>query len=406
MLTSKRIGSAIVATLVVGLGLAPAAHAFTNSDQPAAVVVYPRIDVNVANGRDTVVQLTNANATKAVTAKCFYINANSHCTNTGAVCQTSSTCANGSFGSCVPGWTVTDFVINLTPRQPLGWSASDGLSGSGFPLSTRVCSNNPLIACTSDAQCPGGTCLTNATNSGSLIPPVPESPFVGELHCVEVDRSTGLPPAGAANTNDLKGEATVETILADGTLDVATANAVGLRSNGTTAGDSTTLTLGPNGDYQGCSAVTVVNHLFDGAIDPIDNVSVADTELTLVPCSVDLSGADPTLATSTAQFLVFNEFEQRFSTSHRVNCFYQSSLSRIDTTQPERSIWSAGVSGTVAGQTRIRAIGASLIAVARLNLTAGPSPAPCDRLTADPCGSSAYNVHQDSVDATNTIIIP
>lgn len=394
---------------MVGFGLAPAAHAFTNSDQPAAIVVYPRIDVDVMNNRDTVVQLTNANATKAVTAKCFYINANSHCTNNGIVCSSGAICntTGPGFGSCVPGWTVTDFVVNLTPRQPLGWSASDGLAGNKFPLSTRVCSNNPLIACTSDAGCPaGGTCLTNATNSGSLIPPVPESPFVGALHCVEVDRSTGLPPAGVANTNDLKGEATVETILADGTLDVATANAVGLRSNGTTAGDSTTLTLGPAGDYQGCSAVTVVNHLFDGAIDPIDNASVADTELTLVPCSVDLSGADPSLASSTAQFLVFNEFEQRFSTSHRVNCFYQSSLSRIDTTQPERSIWSAGVSGTVAGQTRIRAVGASLIAVARLNLTGGPAPAPCDGTTTGACGSSAYNVHQDSVDATNTIIIP
>jgi len=398
MLTTRRIGSAIVATLVLGLGLAPTARAFTNSDQPAAVVVFPRIDVNVAANRDTVVQLTNANATQSVTAKCFYINGNSHCTNTGLPCASSAQCVSGPFvGACLPGWTVTDFLVTLTPQQPLGWSAAEGLRGSGFPLTTRVCSNNPLMACSNDGQCPGGTCLTNPTNAGSLVPPVPETPFVGELHCVEVDRNTGRPPLGANNTNDLKGEATVETLLPDGTIDVATANAVGIRSNLTRNADTNTLTLGRGAEYEGCEAVTIVNHLFDGAVDPIDNTSLANTELTLVPCSVDLSGADPSLATSTAQFLVFNEFEQRFSTSRRVNCFFQSPLSRIDTTQPDRSIWNASVSGTVAGQTRIRAVGASLIGWARLSLL---------NSSLNTQGSAAYNVHQDSVPATNTILLP
>ena len=39
-------------------------------------------------------------------------------------------------------------------------------------------------------------------------------------------------------------------------------------------------------------------------------------------------------------------------------------ISNIDTTQNERSIFSAGVSGTLTGQTRINPIGSGLIAVA------------------------------------------
>ena len=31
----------------------------------------------------------------------------------------------GGVGLCVPGWNEVDFHINLTPRQPLGWLASD-----------------------------------------------------------------------------------------------------------------------------------------------------------------------------------------------------------------------------------------------------------------------------------------
>ena len=61
---------------------------------------------------------------------------------------------------------------------------------------------------------------------------------------------------------------------------------------------------------------------------------------------------------------MYNEFEQRFSTSRPMQCKQFSLISNIDTTQNERSIFSAGVSGTLTGQTRINPIGSGLLAVA------------------------------------------
>ena len=55
------------------------------------------------------------------------------------------------------------------------------------------------------------------------------------------------------------------------------------------------------------------------------------TDLTLVPCTEDFENQRPELSKTTAQFLVFNEFEQRLSTSTTVECFKEIRLSNIDT---------------------------------------------------------------------------
>ena len=64
--------------------------------------------------------------------------------------------------------------------------------------------------------------------------------------------------------------------------------------------------------------------------------------------------------TTVAQLLVFNEFEQRFSTSNHVNCFERTTLSDIDsapgTTGDAQSIFNVAVEGTLTGQTRIRGV--------------------------------------------------
>ncbi len=58
--------------------------------------------------------------------------------------------------------------------------------------------------------------------------------------------------------------------------------------------------------------------------------------------------------------LVYNEFEQRFSTSARVGCYRNTPLADIDTlpgpTGDRYSIFAAGVQGTTVGQTRIRGV--------------------------------------------------
>ena len=82
--------------------------------------------------------------------------------------------------------------------------------------------------------------------------------------------------------------------------------------------------------------------------------------LTLVPCENNFLLQAPSNVTITVQFLVFNEFEQRFSTSTKVNCYKEVRLSDIDNRPgPEgdaASIFSVGVQGTVTGMSRLRSV--------------------------------------------------
>ena len=64
-------------------------------------------------------------------------------------------------------------------------------------------------------------------------------------------------------------------------------------------------------------------------IEPSAVGATVRTHLTLVPCSEDFNLQAP--ITTAVQYLVFNEFEQRFSTSRSVRCFSEIVLSDIDT---------------------------------------------------------------------------
>jgi hypothetical protein len=421
--------------------LSPMAHAATFSDAAAAVVVYPK--VVVTSTRDTVITLTNA-AAHQTAAHCFYVNANNRCTNSGEVCSTSADCVvDGITGSCVGGWIEVNFDVILTPEQPLAWSAHDGLQNSGLPCPgglsagsciTRVCkggAGNPTNGnlCTNSNQCQGGTC-SFANNAGTRVPPVGETPFIGELKCIESDPVTRLPiPCDVTAMPpvecpaDLEGSAIITTAVGSGTdavVDTARYNAIGLRPTGFNDGSNTLIIGGPMFDatgaacppagppcsclnnpdptqrceYQACPAVLVFNHLFDGAIDPISGVARANSELTLVPCSEDLETQE--IPQVIAQFLVYNEFEQRLSTSRTVNCLLNSPISLIDTSQQSRSIWSASLEGTVSGQTRITGVGGGLLGAATLTLC---DPSGCAS-PVSPYGTSGYNLNQfaDRVD--------
>ena len=362
MHTSRLLG---VAALLAGLLWAGAAGADTASDRPSAILIFPRILVaqsNIDNPMDnthfltdSLIQISNT-SNESVTLQCFYVATNGHCSITNLPChhpgsQIPIPCIEPG-EICVPGWTETDFRIILTPRQPIAWRASQGLTRDKFPLD--------------------GTTFVGPrgeSNAGSSIPPVAFESYIendlvlfqGELKCIVVDDE-----GRATDRNAIKGELTQvgaqARITPAGLTNYAAVdrhNGIGIQAIGGDVNDDGVLELGGDaGEYNACPSVLVFDHYFDepGVVDPAKR-----TGITLIPCSEDIRAQDA--AAITAQFIVFNEFEQRFSTSALVDCWYNRFLSRIDTPDPLRSIFSAGVAGTTFGQTRIRGVQGGLLGV-------------------------------------------
>ncbi len=375
------------ASWLVGLAMALAvcgvrpAAADVRSDQAAAILEWPsvvffdldslfQVGILSMNGGgseiNTVIQLSNTSA-EPVFVTCFYENANAHCTNTGEVCIVAEQCCDSEFGCgvCLPGWNETDFHVQITPRQPLGWLASDGVSGFDFTPLKRFGEfaidgvNNFGI---------GGS-----SNAASRIPPVPEEPFIGSLRCIAVD-ADGIP----VDRNVLKGESTLTLLVEEFDDDATTAgngpdfesvisvakhNAIGIQAIEGAVNDDNVLVLGgPEPEYNGCPNYLILNHFFDGAENPAtDDGSFIVSLLTLVPCTQNYLRQIP--GATVVQYLVYNEFEQRFSTSRPFQCKQLILLSNIDTTQNERSIFSAGVAGTLTGQTRMNPLGSGVLGV-------------------------------------------
>src|SRR5262249_7225628 len=149
-------------------------------------------------------------------------------------------------------------------------------------------------------------------------------------------------------------------------------NAVGLQArSGANDGDEILQLGGAQAEYAACPTTLVLPHFFDFAAVPLGvEAGTVSTTLVLVPCGADILGAAP--SPDVVQFLVHNEFAQRFSTSRTLFGQQAIPLSRIDTTQRQRSIFSAGIEGTLTGQTVIDGIdtGALGVAVEAHQLTA------------------------------------
>jgi hypothetical protein len=403
---ARRVAAAVVAAVAI----ASNAQAISTSDRPTSILTWPKIVVDIA-GRfnnavpvDTLVTLANTDTANMTQAHCFYVNANSHCAdNPARVCRTSADCVTtANVAECIPGWDETDFDINLTQEQPLNWYAQSGLQRGQFPLEGPFVCLGSNIACEDDAFCVSlgyaGGCDNKQSNLHSGIPPVAEDPFIGSLTCIQFNTGTDAPEARLDRDNMLIGDATILRGGITAPVDVSKYNAIGL---GNIANDGNS-TLGLNGvEYQACPATLILSHLFDGATDPLtaSNATV-QTSLTLMPCGNDFATQTP--GRTTAQFLVFNEFEQRFSTSRTVDCLLNTNISSIDTRVPARSIFATGVAGTIGGQTRIRGVGNNsstgnaLIGVAEMRTSTGLTPP----------GTSGYNLHQQGSSSGDTIILP
>jgi hypothetical protein len=366
----RAILSGVVGAAIVGW-FAASARADVASDQPGAILIYPKIVVDTSGifgpPTDTEIQLTNT-SDSIISTRCFLVNATSYCSNSPTTPCTAETeaspnpsdhhCPPG--GVCLPRWDKTDFNLTLTKRQPVSWKASDGRSP--FPC---------------DEQ--GSSCFGGQTNAGSVALGTQTDPFFGELKCVEVDKNGFAPTAGSNPANheagDLKGEATIVSVTRGEVdhVDARKYNAVAVQAcnpsvtPGCVAPGTTGDTLvlgGPSPEYNSCPNILILNHLFDGADVSTHQGNIPSshvtTDLTLVPCSEDFATPNVSMNAITLQFLVFNEFEQRFSTSTNFTCFTEVKLSDIDTRPgpfgDSSSIFNVAVSGTLSGQTRIRSV--------------------------------------------------
>lgn len=379
------------------------AYADIASDKMAALLIYPKIEFDSSAGKDTVIRLTNTNPTQAILAHCFYLDANSHChggSNDRGICTNDPGACTGG-GICRPGWNETDFRINLTAGQPIEWIASDGLADSSLPLPRGICTGNPFFTCGSDADCArfsAGRCTQS--NVGTRIPKVPEDPFVGELKCIAVD-ANGIP----VPRNELKGEAILTTVDGEDTdFDTASYNAIGIQATGASTGAANELILGgPDPEYNGCPNYLIMEHFFEDVAQPVPNTDATiETSLVVVPCSEDLLRQIPGAAV--LQFLVFNEFEQRFSTSKSITCYDETRLCNIDTPNCALSIFSANVMGTVVGQTRIQAIASpALDGIPSAVLGIGIQR----HVSSEDTRSAAFNINQQGArDVADVITIP
>jgi hypothetical protein len=353
MVKPVRVLWTLALAAVVLLPMARVAFANVNdvsTERSGSIIVFPKV---VWDGtRDTIIQIANT-GNNLLHARCFYVNAAP---------------LNPLFP---PGPTnpaqcnETDFDVWLTRQQPTHWVASEGRTGfvSGFGSGNS-----------------GGDLMNESGGfSPGLIPPVTLG-FIGELKCVQVDASDA-----PLRTNALKGEATIRSD--DG--DVSEYNAVAFQGNpdfGSTSNDLV-LDLTANhtdGEYSACPDTLLFNHFAEGASDmvinqlgdcsgvctagPTPGVSCTDngdcgtggicggpcpapisTELTLVPCSQNLE--NQVFGKVTVQFLIFNEFEQPFSTSTTVSCFLNLPLGQIGA--PGNNSFTFTVLGTLGAYSRI-----------------------------------------------------
>jgi hypothetical protein len=158
-----------------------------------------------------------------------------------------------------------------------------------------------------------------------VIPPAVPG-FSGELVCYETDAS-GAPWSG----NALTGYATL-THRATG--EVAKYPAVGStglpanNGNGTLCvggGFSESCPLGA--EYSGCPRQWTVSHRGDHD-DTATGGDRSATTLTVAPCGLDLLSQEP--ARMILQLAVYNELEQRFTTSASVACWQEFALGDLN----------------------------------------------------------------------------
>jgi hypothetical protein len=292
MSTVKGLRAGVVASILAGAALAAgvAGAQGASTERPGSILIFPKV---VNDGADTIIQITNVDNSMTY-AHCFYVNGDT---------------VNGQ-----PLWQVTDFELALTRQQPTHWAASQGRAVNptdNFPPGQDGSGIDP-----------------------GVVPPVVPG-FTGFLTCVET-LADGTPVSG----NKLIGTATIGTV-SETSGNVSKYNAVAIPgcvgpqgpcgSGGTANSGDNVLEL--NGaEYARCPGGLWLNFQSEGSSDPaIDGAantpSVVSTNLSLVPCGLDLNNLVPT--TTDIYVGVRDEFESfnSFSSGIDVDCYLEAPLS-------------------------------------------------------------------------------
>lgn len=327
------IGRISHAAALLALLAAGAAGAATTSDLPAAIVVYP--EIRVGADVETRIQLTNA-SDEPIDANCFYEVAEAQCID-GAEGESCTSDPVTCSGACVDQYRRVPFHVRLTAKQPIAWRADSGLTELPLDGEDRV-----------------GT--AGQDNRTMYVPPLGDGPLAAVLRCAVEDVALGEPRL----FNALVGQA-ILVRRTDDDSDAVMYRAIGVPALLDSNFDDALTMGGPDAEYAACPTVSLLEHFYSGSpLATGPNSAVVETDLVLVPCGSSADQSDGAVV----QFLIHNEFGQRFSTSRSVSERLALPLNAIDTSVPNRSIFSVNVGATLAARTQIHPIGNGLHVVA------------------------------------------
>ena len=172
----------------------------------------------------------------------------------------SAACRAAGCGICLAGWNETDFHVRITPRQPLGWLASDGVSG----FSTVPAEGVRQVRDRRREQ------LRPRRQQQCRQPhPAGSRRAVHRLRCA-ASRSTRMASRSTATSSRARQTIEVNDGRANDFITVAKANAIGIQAIEGAVNDDNVLVLGgPDAEYNGCPNFLILNHFFDFAEDPV-----------------------------------------------------------------------------------------------------------------------------------------
>ena len=383
--------------LLAALMAAGSARADVTTDQPGSIIIFPKVVSN--SERDTLIQITNTSPSlQAGYVHCVYTDTSEatpgNCAGTSPQsCSTDDECiqntATPAGHNCDPAFPHlccircgnSNFDVQLTPLQPTVWRVSVGRDQSD---------------------------QTKGFFFGS-VPPKPI--FEGALRCFQTD-SSGVPTGG----NSLKGEAIIQDLVSG---QISEYNAVAIQAINSTTVEPVCVGGGAAGDpcannsdcsggeckvqvllddlqYNACPQTLLVNHWAETAQTAAG--ATVRNELTLVPCSAELAGADPVV--TTVGIDAYNEYEQMVS-QPRVRFACWTTIPFLD-----EGPFNTGVNMTPAALN-----GATFVKtrVYPVNSTTSPVIGVLEEfydVVGEPTGTAAVNLHTAGSQANGVINLP